>query len=325
MSSLNVLVYSAFEYTAFLYEGSEQARRLEYAFPDIRFVYRNRETVTLEDAKRADVIVGHPTPEMLKAAENLKWLHVNSAGVNGYEKRELYPNEYMIVTRAADTFGISMAEHTVGMMISLSRNFRLLDRQQRGHDWQIYRADHELYGSTVLMLGAGNLADEIVKRLKGFNVRLIAVKRDPAQKPEWCEVAYGQDQLTEALKQADYVIDSLPLTGETRHILDARAFDAMKPRCILINIGRGSTVDTDALVHALREGKLHAAGLDVTEPEPLPVDSPLWDMENVMISPHCSALTGEENRRRTDTVIRLMRQFITGEDLDYEVDFEKGY
>lgn len=325
MSSLNVLVYSAFEYTAFLYEGSEQAKRLEYAFPDIHFVYRDRETVTLEDAKRADVIVGHPTPEMLKAAENLKWLHVNSAGVNGYEKRELYPNEYMIVTRAADTFGISMAEHTVGMMISLSRNFRLLDRQQRGHVWRTYRADCELFGSTVLMLGAGNLAEEIARRLEGFGVKRIAVKRDPGQKPGWCEAVYGQDRLHEALKQADYVINSLPLTDETRHILDAKAFDAMKPSTILINIGRGGTVDTDALVDALREGKLYAAGLDVTEPEPLPADSPLWDMENVIISPHSSALSGEENRRRTDTIIKLMRQYIMGDDLDYEVDFEKGY
>ncbi len=325
MSRLNVLVYSAFAYTAFLYEGSEQARRLEYAFPDIRFVYRNRESVTPEDVRRADVIVGHPTPEMLRAAENLKWLHVNSAGVNGYEKRELYPNEFTIVTRAADTFGISMAEHTVGMMISLSRNFRLLDRQQRGHDWRIYRADRELYGSTVLMLGAGNLAEEIVRRLRGFGVRLIAVRRDPARRPEWCEAVYGQERLHEALAQADYVINSLPLTDATRHILDAAAFDAMKPDAILINIGRGGTVDTSALVDALREGKLYAAGLDVTDPEPLPEDSPLWDMENVMISPHSSALSGEENRRRTDTVIKLMRQFIMGEDLDYEVDFEKGY
>ena len=325
MSDVNVLVYSAFEYTAFLHEGSEQAERLEYVFPDLTFCFRNRDTVTDEDVRRADIIIGHPTPEMIGRAENLKWLHVNSAGVNGYEKRSLYPNEYMIVTRAADTFGISMAEHTVGMMISLSRNFRLLDRQQRGHDWRIYRADRELYGATVLMLGAGNLAKEIAGRLKGFDVKLIAVKRDPENRPDWCEAAYGPKQLHEALAQADYVIDSLPLTEQTRHMLDAQAFAAMKQDAILINIGRGGTVDTEALVAALREGRLYAAGLDVTEPEPLPADSPLWDMENVMISPHCSALSGEENRRRTDTIIRLMKQYLSGDDLDYEVDFEKGY
>ncbi len=295
-------------------------------FPDLDWKFLPASECTLETLQWADVLTGFAAPAMLKQAPKLRWLHLQSAGVNGYEKREIYANPEIIVTRSAGVHAPAMAEHALAMALSLTRKLPALYRQQEAGKWARVNARKELHGATVLMLGTGYLAAALTPLLRAFGCRIIGLRRDITKPlpPEY-ETAYPTAQLHEALSQADYIFSTLPLTEKTRHLLDRPAFEAMKPGAILINEGRGGTVDQAALLEALESGKLGGAGLDVTEPEPLPEGHPLWKAPNLILTPHCSAASAATDFRRYDTFLRLLGMFLRGETLPGQIDFEAGY
>ncbi|NLM62474.1 MAG: D-2-hydroxyacid dehydrogenase [Clostridiales bacterium] len=299
-------------------------RELERRFPDCEFRVYKRGQETLEDMLWADVVTGHPSRQMLRQAGNIKWLHIQSAGVDGYTDKSIYANPNIIVTRTADVFSFAIAEHTLGMILALNRNFPRYIRNQSMHIWDRGIERYELFDSNVLMLGTGSLASEIVKLLKPFGCRIFGVRRSP-EPVEGYDRIYSSDQLHSALAEADYIINTLPRTPRTEKYLGADEFAVMKDRAILINVGRGATVDTGALIEALAAWKIAGAGLDVTDPEPLPADSPLWDMENVIITPHSSGFSEVTDRRRFECFSKLLEKFLAGEPLDYQVDFSRGY
>lgn len=295
-------------------------------FPQLDWRFRSFTDYTEADVLDADVITGHPNPRWLKNAKDLRWLHLQSAGVNGYEKREIYAREDIIVTRAAGVHAPAMAEHALGMALSLTRKLpELYTRQQQGK-WQPIHARKELHDASVLMLGTGYLANAITPLLKAFSCRITGIRRDTEKPlPPCFDRMLPPEKLHEALGEADYIFSTLPFTEKTRHMLDKAAFAAVKPGAILVNIGRGGTIDHEALLEALEDGRLAGAGLDVTEPEPLPEGHPLWKAPNVIITPHCSAWSEATDKRRYETFLRNLDLFLKGEPLPGRIDFDAGY
>ncbi len=322
---MNILVHASM-FSERFGESSAERKMFIQAHPECNWRFRSYQDCTMDDLAWAEVIYGMPDPALLKSAKHLRWLHLMTAGVNNYADPDYYADPKPILTRSAGVHAATMAEHAIGMALAVSRNFPLLYAHQKEHDWHFETARSELFDSTVLLLGTGYLAADLIKRLKGFGCRIIGVRRDctkPA--PDGVEKVYPVERLLDVLPEADYLFNTLPLTPATENLLGTEAFRAAKQGMILINMGRGGTVDTPALVQALREGRLGGAGLDVTEPEPLDRDNPLWDIPNVMISPHCSAVSKTTNSRRNDMFLRQLNRFIAGEPLEGIVDFSAGY
>ncbi len=327
MEKLKVLVLSLpAEITDVLDADGAGAVMCRERFPDLDWRFLPASECTPEALQWADVLSGFVAPPLLKGAPKLRWLHLQSAGVNGYEKREIYANPEIIVTRSAGVHAPAMAEHALALALSLTRKLPALYKQQEAGKWSRISARKELHGATVLMLGTGYLAGALTPLLKAFDCRIIGLRRDTSKPlpPEY-ETAYPTARLHEALSQVDYIFSTLPYTEKTRHLLDRAAFAAMKPGAILVNEGRGGTIDHEALLEALESGTLGGAGLDVTEPEPLPEGHPLWSAPNVIITPHCSAASEATDFRRYDTFLRLLGMFLRGEDLPGQIDFEAGY
>lgn len=307
-------------------ESGALCRRLLETYPEQDWRFVTHTSCTAEDVAWAEIISGHPNPLWLKQAKNLRWLHVHSAGVNGYERREVYARPDVLVTRAAGVHAVAMAEHAIAMALSLSRRLPELYVRQQAHNWKRLDAQYELSGSTALLLGTGQLAQGLIPLLRGFGCRILGVRRDPGKPvPSGIHEMYAVSELHKVLTRADYLFNTLPYTEATRHLLDEAAFRAAAPRLILINMGRGGTVDHAALYRALTEGRIAAAGLDVTEPEPLPADSPLWDLPNVILTPHCSSRSENTDRRMADLFERQLRHYLHGEPMEGVVDFEAGY
>ncbi len=325
MEPLKILVLSSPVTDALNGDGAG-AVACRQRFPQMDWRFKSFTDCTEADVLDADVITGHPNPRWLKNAQGLRWLHLQSAGVNGYERREIYAREDVIVTRAAGVHAPAMAEHALGMALSLTRKIPELYRSQQEGRWQPIHARKELHGAEVLMLGTGYLAAAITPLLKPFGCRITGIRRDTGKPlpPDFDRMLPPQ-RLHEALGEADYIFSTLPLTEKTRHMLDAEAFRALKPGAILVNIGRGGTIDHEALLAALEDGRLAGAGLDVTEPEPLPAGHALWSAPNVIITPHCSAWSDATDKRRYDAFLRNLDLFLKGEPLPGRIDFEAGY
>ncbi len=322
---MRILVVSSI-YSERFGEDTPEGRSFIAAHPECEWRFCSYLDCTAQDLAWAEILYGMPDPSSLKAAKNLRWMHLMTAGVNNYSDPDLFPDPKPILTRSAGVHAPTMAEHAIGLALAVSRNFPLLFQHQREHDWHFEVAKAELFSSTVLMLGTGYLAADIIRRLKGFGCRIIGVRRDctkPA--PEGVDQVFPIEELLNVLPQADFLFNTLPLTPATKNLLSTEAFKAAKPGMILINMGRGGTVDTPALVEALRQGEIGGAGLDVTEPEPLDRDNPLWDIPNVIISPHCSAVSKTTNSRRNEMFLRQLDRFLAGEPLEGVVDFTAGY
>ena len=304
----------------------EAIMELEQTFPDVGFSCMNKSSAGIADLIDSEIIFGWPPPKMLKDLKNLKWLHLPSAGANSYTDVSLYADPSILLTKSSGTFGIPIAEHIIGMMIALSRNFtRHHDAQKKG-EWNHGRLDVlDLYGSNVLILGLGNIGTEVCRRLSGFGCNIIGFRRDASVPHELVSEVRPITRLRESLPDADYIIICLPGTNETRMIFGREEFGLMKNRAVIINIGRGTIIDTNALVEALNDKKIAGAGLDVTDPEPLPADHPLWNAGNVIITPHVSATSLRTDDRRLAIFTDLLKHYISGQQMYNVVDFVSGY
>lgn len=275
-----------------------------------------------EALARAEEVHGadarYATPEFLAAARELRWLQAMSAGVERYVGvAGLAERPEVVLTNMAGVHGPAIADHVFALVLALTRDLRGVLDSARGPQWETAAgplAPSALEGRTLLVAGLG-----------GIGMRVLATRRSGGAAPEWVDELGGPQDLERFLARADVVAICLPLTDETRGLFDARAFAATKPGALLVNIGRGAIVDTDALVEALRSGRIAGAGLDVTDPEPLPPDHPLWTLPQVVITPHCASdaeLTGE---RQTALLLENLRRFGAGEGLLNVVDRAAGY
>jgi phosphoglycerate dehydrogenase-like enzyme len=216
------------------------------------------------------------------------------------------------VTNAAGVHGPNVAEHAVGAMLAFTRGFDVAWRRQRDREWRSFQAS-ELQGSTVTVVGLGAIGEAIVSRLKGFDVDTIGVRYTP-EKGGTTDEVYGFDATHEAFARSDYLVLACPHTDTTEGLVDREAFETLPAECVLVNVARGPVVDTDALVWALRRNHIRGAALDVTDPEPLPEDHPLWNFGNVLVTPHNAGHTPEYYERLADIVAENVRRLDDGDD-----------
>ncbi|HEY3248707.1 MAG TPA: D-2-hydroxyacid dehydrogenase, partial [bacterium] len=256
-------------------------------------------------------------------ARALRWVHSSGAGV----ERLLVPpilGDNVILT---DSSGIhqAMVEHVFALMLAFARRLHTAVRLQLAHRFEHYAIQgEELGGRTLGILGLGAIGRDIARTAPAFEMRVIGIKRVPGP-IEGVDVVLPPEGLHDVLREADYVVVALPLTRATRHLMGEREFRAMKPSAVLINIGRGAIVDEPALITALREGWIAGAGLDVFEHEPLPVDSPFYDMVNVIITPHTAGSSPQYFERMTSLFCENLRAFLDGRPMGNVVDKELGY
>jgi len=237
--------------------------------------------------------------ELLGQAESLRLFASTYAGYDHLPLAAL-ADRGVALTTASGVHGPNIAEYVVGAWLSLARGFLRARRQQREGVWQAFQAS-DFAGSRVCVVGMGAIGEAIVDRLDGFDVETVAVRHSP-EKGAGTDEVYGYEEIHEAVADARYVALACPLTDETRGLVDASVLRTMHPDCALVNVARGPVVDTDDLVDALQRNHVGGAVLDVTDPEPLPGDHPLWDFDNVLLTPHNAGHTPEYYERLADIV-----------------------
>lgn len=274
---------------------------------------------TPADCQAADVIFGAPKLPWLDDTPRLGWLQLPTAGADRY--CGLRPD--VLLSNASGSFGIPIAEWVLGTMVIFTRNLHLYRDQQHQRLWQERHGVGEVYGSTVGIVGLGDLGTQIGLRAKAFGCRVLGTRRRPTPCPDFLDALLPLDEL---IPQADFLVLTLPKTPATQTIINADRIARMKPGARLINVGRGAIVDEEALIAALRTGRIAGAALDVTAVEPLPPESPLWTMEQVIITPHVSARSPRANAdRRTQIFCDNLHRYRTGEPLANLVNRQAGY
>lgn len=278
-----------------------------------------------EDYLDAEIIIGQPNRKYLKGAKALKWLQVTSAGADHVADESLYASDNVILTNASGVYGKPIAEHVFAMILSFNRNLMQYERNRQKSEWNPILQIRDFYGSTLCIVGLGDIGREVAVRGKAFEARVIAVKRTAGECPPYIDKLYGTDEIDLALPQADYLVLALPNTPETKGILSAERIARLKPGAFVVNVGRGAAICQDALIRALQEGKLAGAGLDVTDPEPLPADSPLWKMPNVIITSHTSGSSPGNWERFAELIRKNLILYTEGKPLVNRVDYKLKY
>lgn len=302
--------------------------RFQAEFPEIRFIVPS-DGPTEEDVRDADAIVGWELPlHLLQAATRLRWMHAAGAGVERYDLAQIAARGVML-TNSSGVSAPNMAEHVLGMMIALTRRFPRLLRAQIQRQWRdeaTHREVRELQGQTVLVVGIGEIGRAVAQRATAFGMHVNGLRRRAGEAPPaGFDRVFAIGDFHAALTDADHVVVTLPSTPHSRGLFDAAAFAAMKPGAVIYNVGRGPVIDTQALIAALESGHLGGAGLDVTDPEPLPADSPLWDIENVLITAHTSGATPRFWERQAELIAENIRRIQRGDGPRNLVDLEAGY
>lgn len=303
-----------------------QRNSLQKIAPNAEIIIADNGKLDQDLIARANVLIGTPPPSLLKYAQNLEWLQLITAGSEQYALPGILPKE-VVLTNATGAYGKSMSEYMLCAVFSLLLDFPYYRDNQRQHLWQNNGKSRHILGTTALVVGFGNIGSEFAMRYHALGGKVIGVKRTPGKKPDYLDGLYTSDRLDKLLPLADVVTLSLPSTGATTHLFDKARISLMKPSAVLVNVGRGTAVDTDALSEALYAGKIFGAALDVTDPEPLPEDHPIWDAPNTIITPHVSG--GWDERGNLERIFEIictnLTRYFSGKPLINVVDMATGY
>jgi phosphoglycerate dehydrogenase-like enzyme len=275
---------------------------------------------------RAQAILATCDPALL-AAPRLHWFQSFQVGVERCVAVPGLQERGIVLTNGQRTSGPPIAEHAIAMMMSLARGLPQYGRHQQAGEWnrEGFGRARELKGRTLLVVGLGGIGTEVAWRGHGLGMRVIATRNSSREGPDFVARVGLPDELLALAAEADVVVNAAPITPATTGIFDARFFAAMKPGGYFINVARGRSVVQDDLVAALRSGQLGGAGLDVTDPEPLPAGHPLWAMDNVIITPHIAGDSDREDARQWLLVTENLRRYAAGEPLLNAVDIARGY
>ena len=275
--------------------------------------------------KDADIIAGVPwfIPP-IKEAKKLKWIHSFSAGMDRVLTPEVLKSK-IILSNSSGIHAIPIAEHVLGFMLIFTRKFYETFKKQQKKIWEKNQDLTELRDKTVLVVGLGHIGTEVARLANCFGAKVIAVKQNAKNKPDFVDKIYKSNQLEKALPMADFVIVCLPLTSQTRHLFDTKKFRKMKKSSIIINIGRGALINEKELILALDKKIIGGACLDVTEEEPLSQKSKLWEMENVIITPHHSGWSEKYMDRAIELFCINLKAYLSNKPLPNLVDKTKGY
>ena len=319
--------------------GERHRNLLQQAAPGWEFRFRGTDTlvcapqealpgqpVTQEDVDWAQVILGNVPAAMLHGSPALEWLQTNSAGVEAYIQPGVLAGDTLL-TNATGAYGLAIAEHMLGMLLELFKKLELYRDAQKSGAWQSQGAVKAVYGSTVLVLGMGDIGGEFAARCKALGAKVIGVRRSPRPCPEYADEVHLLEDLDSLLPQADVAAITLPGTDATRGLMSRERLAKMKEGAVLLNVGRGFIVDTEALCDALERGHLSGAGVDVTDPEPLPPTHRLWNIPTAVVTPHISGFyhLRETHERIVGIFLENLRHFQAGEPLRNLVDFATGY
>ncbi len=269
-------------------------------------------------------------PEQITMAKKLRWIHSPAAAVNQLMFPEVV-NSDIVLTNAREVHGPVVAEHVIALVFALAKKIPESARMQEKHIWgqQILWDElpriREVAGATLGMIGLGSIGRPVVKTAKALGMRVIAVREHPEKGSEAADSVLGPAQIDDVFRQADYIVLAAPVTANTTAVANAKRLALMKPEACLINVGRGPLVDESALAAALREKKIGGAALDVFPHEPLPADSPLWDVPNLLITPHTAALTDKLWERHYALFSENLRRYLEGKPMVAVVDKSKGY
>ncbi len=267
--------------------------------PELDIHLANTPPQTKNHIPSAEILIAGVLPSSyLELATELQWIQSTFAGVNRYD-HEYFDEHNIEFTSASGVHAIPIAEHVIGVLLYFEQNLRRAIKQQEKHVWERWQGD-ELHGQTIGIIGVGAIGTRIAELANAFQMEVLGIKKHPESYPSAVDEIYGPDGLYDVLEVADYVVISCPLTDETRGLIGSDELSAMKSSGILVNIARGDIVDETALERAIPWGVIGGAALDTVSTEPLPADSPLWDLSNVLITPHISGTTPQYMDRLAD-------------------------
>jgi phosphoglycerate dehydrogenase-like enzyme len=282
-----------------------------------------------EQLASAQAVFGLCNAPTLEAARELHWIQALSVGVERCVVLPGLVERGIVLTNMQRTSGVPIADHAIAMTLALTRGLPQFIRQQQSGHWADQESElpvmREISGRTMLLVGLGGIGTEVGRRAHGLGMQVIAIRNSSREGPDFVARVGLPEELLAFAAQADVVVNSVPLTPETTGLFNAEFFAAMPNGSYFISVGRGQSTVTDALVDALRSGHLAGAGLDVTDPEPLPEGHALWAMPNVIITPHVAAVSEAQNQRYWILAAENLRRYVAGEPLLNVVDIQRGY
>jgi phosphoglycerate dehydrogenase-like enzyme len=302
---------------------------LQAAAPGVELLPVGNAAEAVALAKEADAVLGLCTPELLAAGPNIRWIQSYSAGVERCVAIPALRERDVLLTNMRRIAGPVMAEHVMALMLAYARGLHFYVPERMAGRWTREMPPPgrmlTLEGKTVLVVGLGGIGVEVAKRAHALGMRVVATRASGREGPPFVSYVGLPDELGKLAAEADFVVNTAPLTPATTGMFDAKFFAAVKPGAFFVNVGRGGSVVQTELVAALASGRLGGAGLDVTDPEPLPADSPLWKMQNVILTPHVSAQSDLGDEARFAIGVENLRRYVAGERMLSVVDVAKGY
>lgn len=307
--------------------SEEQILQIQTAAPGYELITGKFRDLPAGTVSKADILfgwTGAAAEEVLAEDSRVRWIQIWSAGVDRLPLSRLEERD-IILTNASGVHSIPISEHIFAVMLAYTRNLPQAVRKQSEKTWDSSGRFLELSGKTIVIAGVGQIGSAAAQVAKAFGMTTVGVRRSGKSDPG-IDVMYRTDELDKALQAGDFVINILPLTPETEGLFDAGRFAAMKDHAFFVNVGRGPTVDTTALVEALQSGKLAGAALDVFEEEPLPESHPLWSLENVIVTPHTAGDTEHYSDRVLEIFLDNLKAYCEGAPLERNViDYERSY
>ena len=305
-----------------------QLAQIQAIAPDMRLlVTRDRDEI--EGAlDEIEIAAGDFPRDLLPKARNLRWLQQWGAGADWLMRHPEAVELDFLLTNASGVHAVPISEHILAFLLAFGRGFHHAMRAQVRREWFSYEQQtgiFELVGKTMVLVGVGAIGGRTAELAAVLGMRVLGVRRDPTVSAPGVEAMFGPGQLLDLLPEADFVVLTVPLTHETQGMIGERELRAIKPTAYVINIGRGGTIREDVLIRALREGWIAGAGLDTFETEPLPEDSPLWEMENVIITAHYAGATPRYTERAMEIFLDNLQRYRAGEPLRNVVDKKLGY
>jgi len=302
---------------------------LQAAAPGVKLLLAKDAKEAVALAKDADAVLGFCSADVLAAGPGIRWVQSFSAGVERCVSIPALRERGILLTNMQRVAGPVMAEHVMAMMLGYARGLHFYIPERMATRWtrELPAPGRmmTLEGKTVLVVGLGGIGVEVARRAHALGMRVTATRASGREGPPFVSYVGLPDELTKLAAEADFVVNTAPLTPATTRMFDAKFFAAVKPGAFFVNVGRGQSVVQDELIGALRSGRLGGAGLDVTDPEPLPSDSPLWQMQNVILTPHVSAQSDVDDSLRMAVAVENLRRYVAGEKMLSVVDVARGY
>ena len=308
------------------------AQKLRANFPELEVVHLKEYSRVHEEILDTEVAIAWSLrPEQIKSAKYLRWVHCPAAAVHALIFPEMVESDIML-TNASSVHGPVVAEHVIALIFALAKKIPQAVRLQERHEWgqqtmwESVPRPREIREAVLGLIGVGSIGSAVAKLADALGMQVIAVREHPeAPKPDGVGHVFAPEQLDSFLSQSDFVVLAAPVTPRTRQLIDAPRLRQMKPEAYLINVGRGALIDHAALLEALRNRQIGGAALDVFEKEPLASDSPLWNLENLLITPHSAGLTEKLWQRHYDLISRNLCRYLEGRPLLGVVDKQRGY